>query len=107
MNRRTFSLMGLGTAAAALVSSSSAQTGRVPSPSNLEQALPSSVPGPAPCTELPRLSVPPSDLLSQELFPGFKSQFLKTSGATIRVLTKGDGPAAFAARTSRNSCDLA
>jgi hypothetical protein len=37
--------MGLGTAAAALVSSSSAQTGRVPSPSNLEQALPSSLPG--------------------------------------------------------------
>ena len=95
MNRRTFSLMGLGTAAAALVSSSSAQTGRVPSPSNLEQGLPSSLPGPAPCTKLPQVSVPPSDLVSQRLFPGFRSQFLKTSGATIRVLTKGDGPPLF------------
>ena len=84
--------MGLGAAAAALLGSSSGQTGEIASPSNLEQALPSSVPGPAPCTELPRLSVPPSDLLSQELFPGFKSQFLKTSGSTIRVLTKRDGP---------------
>jgi hypothetical protein len=62
MNRRTFSLMGLGTAAAALPGSSSAQTGEVASPSNLEQALPSSVPGPAPSTELPRLPVPPSAL---------------------------------------------
>src|SRR5580704_8620770 len=39
MNRRTFSLMGLGTAAAALQSSSSAQTRRVPSPSNLEEGV--------------------------------------------------------------------
>jgi haloacetate dehalogenase len=91
MNRRTFSLMGLGTAAAALVSSSSAQTGRVPSPGNLEQALPSSLPGPAPCAKLLQVPAPPSDLVSQELFPGFRSQFVKTSSATIRVLTKGDG----------------
>ena len=92
MNRRTFSLVGLGTAAAALLGSSSAQTGLVPSPSNLEQDLPSSLPGPAPGTDLPRLPAPPSDQVSRELFAGFSSQFLKTSGATIRVLTKGDGP---------------
>jgi haloacetate dehalogenase len=92
MNRRTFSLMGLGTAVADLVSSSSAQTGRVPSFSNLEQALPSSLPGPAPCAKLPQVPLPPSDVVSQELFSGFRSQFLKTSSATIRVLTKGDGP---------------
>ena len=30
--------------------------------------------------------------MTQQLFPGFKSQFIKTAGATIRVLTKGDGP---------------
>jgi haloacetate dehalogenase len=92
MDRRTFSLMGLGTAAAALLGSSSAQTGLVPSPSNLEQDLRSPLPGPAPGTDLPRLPAPPSDQVSRELFPGFSSQFLKTSGATIRVLTKGDGP---------------
>jgi hypothetical protein len=45
MNRRTFSLMGLGAAAAALLGSSSGQTGEIASPSNLAQALPSSVPG--------------------------------------------------------------
>jgi hypothetical protein len=38
MNRRPFSLMGLGAAAAALLGSSSGQTGEIASPSNLEQA---------------------------------------------------------------------
>jgi hypothetical protein len=76
MNRGTFSLMGLGTAAAPLLGSRSGQAGGIAIPSNLEQALPSSLPGPAPCTELPQLPVPASDLVSQELFPGFRSQFL-------------------------------
>jgi haloacetate dehalogenase len=42
--------------------------------------------------KLPRLPFPPSDLVSQALLPGFKSQYLETSSATIRILTKGEGP---------------
>lgn len=92
MNRRNFSAMGIGAAAAALIRSASGQTVRAPSPENLQTALPSPNPGPSKCAELPELPPPPSDLATRKLFPGFKSQFLKTSGATIRVLTKGDGP---------------
>ncbi len=39
--------------------------------------------------ELPAAS---SEAVSQQLLPGFKSQYLNTTGARIRVLTKGDGP---------------
>ena len=42
--------------------------------------------------DLPEFPAPPSDATSETLLPGFRSQFLKASGTTIRVLTKGDGP---------------
>lgn len=53
--------------------------------------LPSAQSGPAPCSDLPELPAPPSEAVSQKLFPGFKTQYIKTSGATICVLTKGKG----------------
>ncbi len=61
-------------------------------PAELERALPSSLPTPSPCTDLPELPALPSPEISERLLPGFKSQYVKTAGATIRVLTKGDGP---------------
>ena len=92
MNRRTFSLTSLGAALAILADPASAQIKPSPAtPANLEQMFPSTVPAPAPCSNLPELPAPRSEALSQKLFPGFKTQYLKTSGATICVLTKGKG----------------
>lgn len=45
-----------------------------------------------PSSNLPELPTPPSQEISERLLPGFKSQDVKTTGATIRVLTKGEGP---------------
>ena len=92
MNRRHFNAIGLSTAVAALYRSASGQAMQAPSPDNLASALPSPNPGPGKCSKLPELPARPSDAATQKLFPDFKSQFIKTSGATIRVLTKGDGP---------------
>ena len=92
MNRRKFSMLGMSTAAVTLMRSASGQATQAPSPDNLARALPSPNPGPSSCSELRELPSPPSDVATQKLFPGFKSQYIKTSGATIRVLTKGDGP---------------
>jgi haloacetate dehalogenase len=91
VNRRHFATIGIGTAAASLLKAAAGQNALSPSPENLRQELPSPVPGPAGCSELPETPVPPSDAVTQQLFPGFRSQYLKTSGATIRVLTKGNG----------------
>ena len=91
MNRRHFATVGVGAAAAALLRPAIAQTVPPPSPENLRQALPSPLAGPHGCEELPQLPAPQSEATAQQLFPGFKSQYIKTSGATIRVLTKGSG----------------
>lgn len=45
-----------------------------------------------PCSKLPELPTAPSPEISEKLFPGFTSEYVKTSGASIRVLRKGDGP---------------
>jgi len=79
MDRRVFGTMGALSAAMAVLGAGSAKA-------ELYQ-------GPEPCSELPELPSPPSDAVTEELFPGFKSEYVKTSGATIRVLTKGRGPA--------------
>ncbi len=92
VSRRHFNTLGVGAAAAAFIGSASAQVPQEPTPDHLARALPSPIPGPGGCSELPELPSPPSDAASEKLFPGFQSRFLKTSGATIRVLTKGDGP---------------
>jgi len=47
---------------------------------------------PPPGSPLPQLPAGPSPEVMQKLFPGFISEYVKTSGAAIRVLRKGDGP---------------
>ena len=91
MNRRQFATAGVGAATAALLRPGIAQSALPPSPDNLRQALPSPLPGLHACEDLPQLPAPPSEATTEQLFPGFKSQYIKTSGATIRVLTKGSG----------------
>ena len=92
MNRRHFTAFALAATSAGLFETATAQNATEPSPENLQRDLPSTAPGPSPCTALAELPAPPSDALSEKLFPGFRSQYVKTSGASIRVLTKGDGP---------------
>ena len=91
MNRRQFATAGAGAGTAAILQRAIAQTALPPSSNNLSQALPSPLAGPKACSELPQLPALPSEATTQQLFPGFKSQYIKTSGATIRVLTKGTG----------------
>ena len=88
MNRRNFALMGLAATSAALLKKSSAQE---PTPSRLEEALPSAGPSAKPCSELPLSPAPPSNQKTEKLFPGFHATTLETSGAKIRVLRKGSG----------------
>ena len=45
-----------------------------------------------PCSPLPDLPASSSPEVMQQLFPGFISEYVKSSGVTIRVLQKGDGP---------------
>ena len=91
MDRRRFTTVGASAATAALLRPALGQTVPPPSPDNLREALPSPLPGPQAGAELQQLPAPPSQAVTEKLFPGFRSQFLKTSGATIRVLTKGSG----------------
>ncbi|GLQ51857.1 alpha/beta fold hydrolase [Dyella flava] len=91
MDRRAFTALGIGAAAAAFLKPAFAQI-TSPSPENLSKALPSSDPVPAVGANLSDNPAPPSEAVTQRLFPGFSSQYIKTSGATIRVLTKGEGP---------------
>ncbi len=90
MNRRNFALLGIAAASAALSKKSSAQE---PTPSRLEEVLPSSGIPAKPCSELPLSPAPPSMPMTEKLFPGFRAATLETSGAKIRVLTKGSGKA--------------
>lgn len=62
-----------------------------PTPENLAAELPSGWPAPAACSELPELPLPQPAGVSEALFPGFVSLYIETSGAMIRVLTKGAG----------------
>ena len=94
MNRRQFSTLTLGVAARTLLNSDRASMAQSTQPTseNLQRELPSTYPAPAACRVLPELPVGEPAGISERLFPGFRSQMLQTSGATIRVLTKGDGP---------------
>jgi haloacetate dehalogenase len=76
MNRREFGALGVNAAAALLPTKS------------MEAEVPKS----STCVELPELPAPPSAAITEKLFPGFTSEYVKTHGATIRVLRKGDGP---------------
>src|SRR4051812_39056398 len=42
--------------------------------------------------ELPLLPPPPDQTVTRALFPGFTSEMVATSGATIRTLRGGSGP---------------
>lgn len=88
MNRRNFALMGLAAGSASLLKKVSAQE---PTPSRLEDVLPSAAATAKPCTELPLSPAPPSRERTEKLFPGFRAATIETSGAKIRVLTKGTG----------------
>lgn len=88
MNRRSFTLMGLAAASAAVVKKSLAQE---PTPSQLERTLPSAGPSTKPGSELPLSPAPPSSQMTEALFPGFRAATVETSGAKIRVLTRGSG----------------
>jgi haloacetate dehalogenase len=93
MNRREFAKLGFSSVVGTLAISAQAQSNEAPSPDNLARALPSSSTEPKACSDLPDLPPAPSEENTRRLFPGFRSEFIPTSGATIRVLTKGEGPA--------------
>ena len=88
MNRRHFALMGFAAASAVVLKKTLAQE---PTPSRLEEALPSSGISVKSCSELPLLPAEPIPQITEKLFPGFHATTLETSGARIRVLTKGTG----------------
>ena len=93
MNRRVFTSSGLAAAFAAMIpNAAGAQSKPVPSPSDLAKELPSALPVPGPGANLNELPEPPSAATSQKLLPGFQARRIRTSGAEINVLTKGDGP---------------
>src|SRR5271156_2229694 len=68
MNRRRFALMGFAAASAVVLQKS---LGQEPTPSRLEEALPSAGPSVKPCSELPLSPAPPSPQTTEKLFPGF------------------------------------
>jgi haloacetate dehalogenase len=57
----------------------------------LERELPNPRSAPPPAKDLPESPSPQSGDVSERLLPGFRSQEIRTSGATIHVLTKGQG----------------
>ena len=92
MNRRVFTSSGLTAAFAAMIpNAAGAQSKSAPSPSDLAQELPSASPVPGACASLSELPEPPSAATSQKLLPGFQARRIRTSGAEINVLTKGNG----------------
>jgi haloacetate dehalogenase len=94
MNRRQFATLGFATLFASLAKGQGFTDGEglTPSPENLAKELPSTLPGPKPCELLAELPAPPSASLNEKLFPGFEVQDIQTSGANIRVFSKGEGP---------------
>jgi haloacetate dehalogenase len=92
MNRRDFTSYGLGAAFAAFIpAATGAQSKSAVSPSDLAKELPSAQPVPGACASLSELPDPPSADTSQKLLPGFQARRIRTSGAEINVLTKGNG----------------
>jgi haloacetate dehalogenase len=93
MNRRQFSTLGFAGLLATLSRAQVLTDGTTlpPSSENLAKELPSTQPGPQPCGVLAELPAPPDESVNEKLFPGFQASDVKTSGATIRVFTKGEG----------------
>jgi haloacetate dehalogenase len=63
-----------------------------PTPNELERELPSPRKAPPVGLELPELPAQQPVGVSERLFPDFRAEDVQTSGATIRVLSKGFGP---------------
>ena len=70
----------------------SAQAPQAPTGANLEHELPSPNAGPPAGAELPQLPAPPTEEVSRRFFPGFEAHYIKTAGAQIFVMNKGNGP---------------
>ena len=94
MNRRRFTSLAFATLFASVARAQELTDGTKlpPSPENLDKELPSTLAGPKACDVLAELPVPPAASVNEKLFPGFQVSDVTTSGATIRVLSKGDGP---------------
>ena len=91
IGRRTTAALGITTLVSALAGRARAQTPPAPTPENLAHELPSPRPAPAVGADLPDLPPAQPAGVSELLFPGFRSQYIQTSGATIHTLSKGSG----------------
>jgi haloacetate dehalogenase len=91
IDRRTLATMGVVTLLSMLAAPVGAQE-LPPTPDNLERELPSPRQAPSIGTELPELPAPQPAGISERLFPGFRTEDVQTSGATIHVVSKGSGP---------------
>jgi haloacetate dehalogenase len=75
MNRRAFTMRGVGAAIAAMIpAAADAQSKAAPSPSGLAQELPSANPVPGACASLSELPEPPSAVTSEKLLPRLPGQ---------------------------------
>ena len=91
MNRQAVAGLTAAAAIGAFRGSAQAQT-LPPTPSNLERELPCPRKPPGIGADLPEAPLPQPDGVSDRLFPGFRSESVKTAGATIHTLRKGSGP---------------
>ncbi len=90
MDRRFFSSLGIAAAAGGLMVAEPSPAQE--SPAELKRALPSPLAGPSAGSPLPELPAPRDPAMSDKLLPGFKHQDIKTAGAVIHTLVKGNGP---------------
>jgi haloacetate dehalogenase len=90
VDRRSLGIAGVATLVATLAAPARAQR-LPPTPENLERELPSPRQAPPGCAELPELPMPQPAGVSERLLPGFRAEDVRTSGATIHVLSKGSG----------------
>jgi haloacetate dehalogenase len=92
MDRRSFAAMGIAGLTGLWPGRGFTQT-QAPSPDGLSRALPSPLAPPAATLlQLPELPAAESPAIRRSLFDGFTSRFIAPRGATLRVMTKGDGP---------------
>lgn len=92
IGRRTAAAFGATVVATAITRAAQAQDAPAPSPDNLERELPSPRAAPGIGATLPELPPPQPAGAEERLFSGFAAQDIKTSGATIHLVSKGAGP---------------
>ncbi len=91
IGRRATAALGVTGFVAGALGRARAQTPPAPTPANLAHELPSPRLAPGVGADLPDSPPAQPESVSEFLFPGFKSQDIRTSGATIRTLSKGSG----------------